>query len=553
MLPWRLEVASLIASLMFFIAIIIVLHAFDGKSLPDLPLNVTLNAIVGPLATFGEFLLMVPVASAIGQIKWNRSLRKRPMSEFRILDEASRGPWGAFLLLVRTKGGILASFGAIITILGLATNTFVQQALKYQTFYPAGANASMPIAQYLNNTNFAPLNGFERGGNIAIDQGMVAALYRGLYSALNSKFTATAVCSGNCTRSSYQTLAFCNTCVDITSKLKQPKIHITPENKVARAYDTDYYTLPNGFALTGVQPAPPSLGNNDIPSIGLLNAQFDLLHFHQATQLWMTVIAIGSAPGSIPAIPDTELNEKPQLPPVAMECALQFCVRKMSASFANGLLNETIKSTWIDKSLDLNDIGNPEDSSGVVLTPPFKPSKRFVLASEAIVGTGHWLGTGLAGNTTMGTTQSKLDDFLSAGSQQHSSDILQAIYQSMNSSTKGMSLALSSSAYQPEPAVGIATSSTSHFVVRWAWLSLPLILLAASSIFLVVVIVETKKKGLMPWSNNILAVLFHGVGGGVEGRGVRDLQPLMEEHADDFMLEMRSDVDGGHLVASSRV
>jgi hypothetical protein len=104
-IPWLPEITSWIASLFCFIAIIIVLKVFEGQSLPRLPLNISLNAIVGLLATFGEILLMVPVASAIGQIKWLHALKKRPMNEFRLLDDASRGPWGGFVLLVRTRRG----------------------------------------------------------------------------------------------------------------------------------------------------------------------------------------------------------------------------------------------------------------------------------------------------------------------------------------------------------------------------------------------------------------------------------------------------------------
>jgi hypothetical protein len=104
-IPWLFEIASWIASLASFTGIIVVLKVFDGQALPRLPLNISLNAIVGLLATFGEVLLMAPVASAIGQIKWLRALKRRPMSEFRLVDEASRGPWGGFLLLARTKGG----------------------------------------------------------------------------------------------------------------------------------------------------------------------------------------------------------------------------------------------------------------------------------------------------------------------------------------------------------------------------------------------------------------------------------------------------------------
>jgi hypothetical protein len=140
-IPWLFEIASWITSLFFFISIVIVLKVFEGQPLPNSPLKISLNAIVGLLATFGEVLLMVPVASAIGQVKWLRVSRKRPMNEFRLVDEASRGPWGGVLLLRKSRGGksdapslllmtnslsILASIGSVITILALGTSTFVQ-------------------------------------------------------------------------------------------------------------------------------------------------------------------------------------------------------------------------------------------------------------------------------------------------------------------------------------------------------------------------------------------------------------------------------------------
>jgi hypothetical protein len=109
-LLWKTEIFSWIASLLFFVSIIAVLVTFNGRPLPDLPLNITLNAIVGFLATFGEFLFMIPVASALGQSKWLRVLRKRPADDFRMLDEASRGSWGSFLLLARGKGGYVRLF-----------------------------------------------------------------------------------------------------------------------------------------------------------------------------------------------------------------------------------------------------------------------------------------------------------------------------------------------------------------------------------------------------------------------------------------------------------
>ena len=104
-LSWKLEVACWTASCLLFMGIVAVLNRFQGRPLPDLPFSITVNAIVGLLATLGELLFMIPVASALGQSKWLRALRKRPMEEFWLIDEASRGTWGSLKLLLRGKGG----------------------------------------------------------------------------------------------------------------------------------------------------------------------------------------------------------------------------------------------------------------------------------------------------------------------------------------------------------------------------------------------------------------------------------------------------------------
>jgi hypothetical protein len=87
-------------NLLFFIAI----RVLDGRPLPNTKIGITPNTIVGLLATFLELSLVVPVSSAVGQIKWLRALRARPMQEFSTIDEASRGPWGILLLLARHSG-----------------------------------------------------------------------------------------------------------------------------------------------------------------------------------------------------------------------------------------------------------------------------------------------------------------------------------------------------------------------------------------------------------------------------------------------------------------
>jgi hypothetical protein len=105
-ISWKPEVGAWIASFCFFVCIVVVLSIVEGKPVPKLPLGLSVNAVISFLGTLMEFFLMVTVSSCLGQTKWFRSSRGRiPMNHFHLIDQASRGPWGSFKLLVRRAGG----------------------------------------------------------------------------------------------------------------------------------------------------------------------------------------------------------------------------------------------------------------------------------------------------------------------------------------------------------------------------------------------------------------------------------------------------------------
>lgn len=113
--------------------IVIVLFIYRGKRIPSWPLGLTLNAYISVLSKVATAALLVPVSEALGQFKWswfNRDSSKK-MWDFEIFDNASRGPWGSFLLLVRTKGRLLAALGAAVTFFALALDPFFQQVVEY--------------------------------------------------------------------------------------------------------------------------------------------------------------------------------------------------------------------------------------------------------------------------------------------------------------------------------------------------------------------------------------------------------------------------------------
>lgn len=102
---WLLELASWIFSAMSVITIIGVLWYYDGKALPQWGLGITLNSFISIFSNLARAALILPTAEALGQLKWNWfNGESKTMMDFEIFDSASRGPWGAFLLLLRTRG-----------------------------------------------------------------------------------------------------------------------------------------------------------------------------------------------------------------------------------------------------------------------------------------------------------------------------------------------------------------------------------------------------------------------------------------------------------------
>lgn len=451
--------------------------------------------------------------------------------------------------------------------MALGISTFFQQALNYDTIYPHAIDAYMPVAQYMNGSGTAPVG--DDTTMYGIDTQLLSSPYVALYSPSKTEFTATAIAhcgTGNCTWESYQTLGICNTCANLTSKLEMTKVHIVPDNNSTLAYDTNYYTLPNGFGLTGIQPGEgySQLNFWDV-STAILNITTTLTHawdsiaFANNGSKLFSVFAVGASPGTIPAQIDetysTEsMNGSSFAPPIAFECLLQFCIRNMTAEFTHGTLFESEQSSWTDQSQPVVDAKNPD--ADITLQPP-DSSTSFLATGTAIHGTGQWLSRLVAGNVTNKPLISDPSNEWQLQAADYSSDLMQAFYMEMNSSSTGfpdlmdnlansLSLNLRQISYQPS-VKGNAFSSTSHAVVTWEWLILPLIELVASLVFLIAVMVETSKNGLLPWTNNVLALFFHGLDERPLGRRVRESGDHMRDKAREVMMEFDRHKNGGRL------
>lgn len=148
---WWWEIGAALLSVMCLLLIITLLIYIDGTVLREWPLPFQPNSILAALTTIMKTALLVPVASCIGQLKWQQfTIRPTPLDQLQIADDASRGPWGSAIILCKFVGRIRSSaiLGlALTSILALGIDPSVQQIINLEPKEIKVANSSVLISR----------------------------------------------------------------------------------------------------------------------------------------------------------------------------------------------------------------------------------------------------------------------------------------------------------------------------------------------------------------------------------------------------------------------
>lgn len=132
---WFWEWLSIAFSVLCFIATVGLLLAYHNSPSPNLPHGLTLNTIVSVLATASKASLLLTIGTSIGQLKWIwfQQDSKRQLYNLQSFDDASRGPLGSLKILFQRpqQGRLLLSLAAVVTLLALAFDPFMQQIVSY--------------------------------------------------------------------------------------------------------------------------------------------------------------------------------------------------------------------------------------------------------------------------------------------------------------------------------------------------------------------------------------------------------------------------------------
>ncbi|KAE9372778.1 hypothetical protein N431DRAFT_340473 [Stipitochalara longipes BDJ] len=392
---WVFELICTLFALCNPLAIITILAVHQEKSLPHWPYVISINSLVSIFTALTKSAMMLVVSAAISQMKWQWFTKPHALVDMETFDSATRGPWGAFSLMIKVRKHHLASFAAFITVVGLAIDPFSQQIIQYYTcFEPLpGIMAILPRA---NNYTFGGL--LSKPGFAELDGMMAAMMYLGTIDPpVNPSATIPFECSsGNCTFPAVQnatssTIGICYSTMDIISYVQR---------NATEQYDFRYW-LPDlswGNPLNNSKYAEASVGIPD--AITPVPAESLVTIANSKYQMIYTKKGIADGPGFSPEFDalftfdtlmlnvnsscdvtssDIHLSEICEKHPWAVRISLYPCIKTFQSSIRNSILEEKIISTTPLRKTN---------GSAVEITTT--ANLTYSLATDSILVNGSW-------------------------------------------------------------------------------------------------------------------------------------------------------------------
>ncbi|CAO2647478.1 Nn.00g084000.m01.CDS01 [Neocucurbitaria sp. VM-36] len=218
---WGWEILALALATASIAGIIGVLGYASGKAILEWQFSIQPASLVAIFSTIAKSALLVPLATCLSQLKWSYFEKARTLSRIQDFDDASRGPWGAVVFLWRIKGtALLASVGAMVTLLMLAFEPFTQQVIRF------GTRPSVVTASSRHNSTFeykpgtmartASLSDWRFSGGAGDSADVRFSMTLAMMAAMAgrpSTYQSNAYCpTAECSFEDFTTLGVCSTC-----------------------------------------------------------------------------------------------------------------------------------------------------------------------------------------------------------------------------------------------------------------------------------------------------------------------------------------------------
>ncbi|EXJ55737.1 hypothetical protein A1O7_08667 [Cladophialophora yegresii CBS 114405] len=575
---WAFEIFALVISTLALLGLIILLRVTNGQKVPNWtvkprhtkPFTVTINSVISIFSTAVKSTVLIPVAAAMGELKWMWFNSGHRLTDIQVFESAARGPLGAIIMLWSFRGRSLACLGAVIILGSLALDFGFQQLVTY----PLRPVNLGPATIARTNEYFASRPGWITGTPLA-EKGMVAAIYTGMYGDGKS-FSVTPDCvTGNCTwTEDYTSLGFCSRCYSTTDQIVKQcstfNYTFVDENGNPQVVGDPIpycnYTMPSGQIIPGVNftqgyPDPVFVDVSNRPAS-------DTTYFGKPLTAHVATLSVMRAEWQ--KIADDQERYYDTITRVnATECGIDACVIKYHATMQKSNFTEVIIDTFINETdrLIFSD-GDGGYTMPVYIHPPQSWTNHSNVNDSNIYSLGSITLQALQFQFGMNANQPLwggrfIDSMF--GQVNVDNDVVAYIRYLDEAGMEDMMSSLTSSmttriraapgedtnSYGPGPhTIGITTQDMPHVNVRWGWIALPAAILLLSALLLVCTMIESKRQGAtMLWKSNALAHFYHPLT--KEGRNkLRDAHSAKhaEKIAQDMRVKWQVTDEGGRFV-----
>ncbi|KAI1335391.1 hypothetical protein F5Y15DRAFT_428247 [Xylariaceae sp. FL0016] len=349
---WWFEILATFVAVLSLTGMFVVPGLYDGRRVPEWLYGVNITSLLAVLSVVFKAALLLAVTEVLAQMKYVVFRESRPLRQLQVLDEGTRGAYGALKLLL-SPVHVVVTVAGLAVVLSLAVDPLVQQSVRTvacQQVIP-DANATIPVANYVPGTS-----GYYRvgAGEWELKFDMKGAMLNGITDPGSNDTNVKADCStGNCTFAdhggiSYSSIGLCSKCIDTTSLIESIAIVPTYPN----------YSLPNDMWISPTTQAPYlAVHTENYTGFSWIEAADaslfteEMRSVAQAAIVNVTTMAFTNAPCSINSLgvvqncPHNVTGFYGETDYVATSCSLYVCLKDFQANILQGTLNETVICT----------------------------------------------------------------------------------------------------------------------------------------------------------------------------------------------------------------
>ncbi|KEQ71957.1 hypothetical protein M436DRAFT_73700 [Aureobasidium namibiae CBS 147.97] len=472
---WSVELLCLLLATSTLTLTNTILFLLDNKPLSSWRLSISLNAVISALVVATKAALIYTTACCIGQLKWQHfqhSLRRRYLYDLKTFDEASKGPLGALKLVCRLRNTSWAAcLGGTIVAAAVFVEVFGQQVLRFEN---RRVEVEGAVARFASTQHLAAQDGWY------LDYTMMSELQKVMLTAIfRGEATPGFECeTAECTWPASATLGICSSCVDVTD--------ISKGSCEGDAKSLDCLFDVPGFGELGgtAQPGGPMPLINTTTIDGVYDVTPSFYNFS-------TLVVANS----------TDWTAK------LTACELSWCAWTYANASSHGTALDlgapqqyplVFTGTW-DKT---NATSNLDDTQSICVATGNYPaalnntftisqSKEYFLkyAVKLILKAGYQ-GADFYTQLTLATSSLDYADTTAMSSN------LAAFMTNALRTQDGMQ------------SIGIAWQSVTFIQVRWAWLTLPAVLVVAAGVLLRMTVLQSQRNNTVLWKTSLLAFLF---------------------------------------------